>query len=119
MIKENKMTISFTSTYGVPLKQTGIQGITPAKKNAVKALAQVHGGIVPASSSTGKARFSVPPELDAKVQAELKKLGFKKYTTVPTHEVPNNKLDTIINEFERSQKTESKMAKRAKHNSKK
>lgn len=113
------MTISFTSTYGVPLKQVGKQGITPAKKTALKQLAQEHGGIFPISSSKGKAKFSVPQELDAKIQASLKKLGYKNYTTVPTHEVPSNQLDTVIKNFEASKKTEAKMAIRAKYKAKK
>lgn len=84
------MTVSFTSTYRVPFSQPG-GGITPSKKDALKALALKNGGIAP-NFRNGNVKFSVRKKFDEGVKAMLKQFGFRQYEVVPLHNVPQTQI---------------------------
>ncbi len=80
--------ISFGSTYRVPLNQLKIN---PAKKDALKALAEKWNGITP-TYRKGNVKFSVPKRYDKQIEAELKLKGFLQYDKVEIHRVPKGQL---------------------------
>jgi len=72
------------------------QGISPAKKEAVKLICEQSGHRVP-SSNVGNVSFSIPKKLDEAVQAQLKKLGFTQYEIVPIHNVHPRRIQDALN----------------------
>lgn len=84
------MTISFGRTYRVPFKQPGT-GVKPSRKDALKALALKHGGIVP-TYRDGNVKFSCRKKFDETVKLKLKELGFDYYESVDIHNVPNEQI---------------------------
>lgn len=92
-IKENSA-ISFTSTYRVQFHQPRT-GIKPSQKDALKALAIEHGGIVP-SSRVGNVKFSCQRKFDEIVKATLQNLGFNTYESVCIHNVPKEQIPSAL-----------------------
>lgn len=111
-IKERDvMNISFGSTYRVPISQPGVNN---AKKERLKTLTQLYDGLI-SSSKTGAARFSLPNELDAKFEQDLKSIGYKQYQKFDAENLPKDKIDAYIkkalNKFDYTQKGKQKAGK--------
>lgn len=101
------MTINFGSTYEISLKRSAQKtqatkkgkGITPAKKDTLKAFAVENGGQAP-TYREGKVRFSVPKIKDDLVAEKLKKLKFLDFIIAPVHNVKDkNLLEGVIKEY--------------------
>ena len=103
-IKERKIMgeISFTSTYRIPLVE---QGITKAKREALKEMSTKYQNSLFPKGNNGFVRISIRKRLDEKFEQNLKQLGFKVFQKFEKHNVPktalevnSTKLDLYINE---------------------
>jgi len=88
---------SFTSTYRIPLVE---QGVTPAKREALKKLASKYQNYRYPEGNNGFVRLSIRKRLDAKFEHKLKQLGFSVYQKFEKHNVPktDGKMDIYIKE---------------------
>ena len=84
------MTVSFTSTYRVPFKQPKA-GVSPGQKDALKAIANQFGGIVP-TYREGNVKFSARKKFDKQIMNQLSRFGFHNYERVELHNVPNAQI---------------------------
>lgn len=105
------MNISFGSTYRVPITQTGVNN---AKKEKLKNLSNQYNGLI-SSSKTGALRVSLPNELDAQFEKDLKSIGYKQYQKFDAENLPADKIDKYIRislgELEYEQKGKQKKGK--------
>ena len=82
--------ISFGSTYRIPLVQ---QGITAAKREALKSMASRYQNVLYPNGSNGNVRVSIRQRLDAGFELKLKRLGFKVFQKFERNNVPKTEFE--------------------------
>jgi hypothetical protein len=87
---------SFTSTYRIPLVE---QGVSKAMRKNLKNLVstnETYKNFLYPNGNNGAVRVSIPAELDATFERELKQIGFKVYQKFSEHDVPVDEMDKYI-----------------------
>ncbi|MBR6301962.1 hypothetical protein IKR55_04415 [bacterium] len=87
--------ISFGSTYRIPLVE---QGVTPAKRVALKKLVSKYQNYRYPNGNNGCVRLSIRKRLDPGFEQKLRQLGFKVYQKFEKHNIPktDNRMDKYI-----------------------
>ena len=89
--------VSFTSTYRIPLVE---QNITPAKREALKNIANKYQNVLYPNGNNGYVRVSIRKRLDYGFEQKLKQIGFKVFQKFDRHNIPktDNRMDEYIKE---------------------
>lgn len=87
--------VSFTSTYRIPLVA---QNVSPAKRDALKAMASKYQNVLYPNGNQGNVRVSIRKRLDEGFEQKLRQIGFKVFQKFEKHNVPKTqgKMDNYI-----------------------
>ena len=88
-------TLSFGSTYRIPVTQAGVNN---SKKEKLRNLVESYPNGLIGKGKTGYARVSVPESLDSDFESKLKKIGYKVFQKFDGHDISKDSMDSFIKE---------------------
>ena len=87
--------INFTSTYRIPITQTGV---TKGRKTKLREIIGEYPNALITNNNSGNVRISLFNFQDAKFEQQLKSIGYRTYQKFDGENIPKEEVDSYIKE---------------------